>query len=782
MKRLVFFILFFPLQVTLLTIFLVTDLLGWLLRLTKSEPEPGSTDEPGELCSIVILNWNGRRLLEEGIPAVLRAVRKDGRRHQILVVDNGSEDDSVSWLRGNFPDVEILEIEENIGFVEGNNLGVQEARNGIVVLLNNDMLVDEDFLAPLIDGFSDPSVFAVTSQIQFPEGKRREETGNTQGNFRAGYLHLAHAPVREYHYTRRYLPVLWAGGGSTAFLRDRFVRLGGFSEVFSPCYFEDTDLSYRAWRRGWKVLLAAESQVLHKHRSSTSVRFGATELQQIMDQRRFWYLWKNLECSSLFSNFLLTPFHFGKWVSLTAYLLALRKIPRVLWLRLTEPPRVFGDRQIFDWARRPVSYLNEFYPDRHLSSRNGEQPLRILFLSAYLPHLGTHGGAGRVFQLMKRVARKHQVSLMAFTEDEKDEAFAAQPRAFCEIVNTVLRRDYVPVSHFPYEPFEEFNSPVFRRRLEELLAARDFDLVHFEWTQMAMYADLFPSIPKLMTEIEVNYAAHQTLIGVEPNKLRKIRLFYNTLQTLYREIEMCKESDRVICVTEDDRDYLRGYVSDRKLDVVNTGVDPSYFHYNVGGMEKNALVFVGAFRHSPNLDAMRFFYGQIFPLIKRECPDVRLYIVGSSPPKSIRDLEKDPQVTVTGFVEDIRDYYRKAQVVVVPLRTGVGIRGKILESWSAGRATVATRLACQGIRVFHGDNIIIADQPDEFARWTIALLRRPGYCKKLGLRGRETVEQFYDWDRLGEQMTEIYEDLSNWPDEKQTACEPPQRGTAREVP
>jgi glycosyltransferase involved in cell wall biosynthesis len=103
-----------------------------------------------------------------------------------------------------------------------------------------------------------------------------------------------------------------------------------------------------------------------------------------------------------------------------------------------------------------------------------------------------------------------------------------------------------------------------------------------------------------------------------------------------------------------------------------------------------------------------------------------------------------------------------AQVIVVPLRTGVGIRGKILEGWAAGRATVATSLACQGIRVRHGENIMIADEAEDFAMWTVALLRNPDYCRRLGLKGRETVEEYYDWDVLGDQMTRLYEEAADW--------------------
>ncbi|MFZ0426718.1 MAG: glycosyltransferase [Acidobacteriota bacterium] len=757
MIRLLLWVLLLPLQLLLVALFLATDTLHALIR-RRTQPDSVPDLSGNPRCSIIVLNWNGRHLLEESLPPLVRAVRKAGGDHQILVVDNGSTDDSVEWLQRAFPAVDLLRLPENLGFAEGNNRGVEEARHDLVLLLNNDMIVDEDFLPPLLRGFDAPEVFAVTAQIQFPEDRRREETGHTRGAFRKGYLHLEHAPIRPFHTARGRVPVLWAGGGSTAFRRDRFLQLGGFSDLYSPCYFEDTDLSYRAWRRGWRVLLAADSRVLHKHRSSTSRRFSPRDLARTVEERRIWYIWRNYQLRTLLPHLLLLPLNLTKWLPVAAYAGALRRLPRVLADRLREPERTFTDSEILGWAQRPLRYFRRFQPRRTPVRTASEEGLRILILSAYLPHLGTHGGAGRVFQLLKRVTADHEVTLLSFVETNAELAFAEQARAVCSDVRTVFRTGFSPISWYPYEPFEEFNVAEFADALEELLCEKDFDLVHFEWTQMALYSHYFQGIPRFLTEVEVNYAAHRTQIAVVSNPWKKVRLFYNTLQTLYRELEMCRKVDRIVCVTEEDRGYLEGHLPDDRLEVVNTGVDSRYFEFEADGAEPGALVFVGAFRHAPNLDAMHYFTRRIFPRILAEEPDAHLYVVGSSPPAAIRQLDRHPNITVTGFVEDIREFYRRAQVVVVPLRTGVGIRGKILESWAVGRATIGTPLACQGLRAIHGENIIVAADADEFVLWTLALLRNPEFCSQLGARGRETVEEHYEWDLLGRQLSRLYGD------------------------
>src|SRR5262249_37076802 len=152
----------------------------------------------------------------------------------------------------------------------------------IVILLNNDMVLDEHFIRPLLDGFAE-SVFAVTGQIYLQDAtRRREETGKTSGRFRRGMLELAHEPIFEGDPDREYQPVLWAGGGSTAYDRRKFLALGGFHALFSPAYVEDVDLSYRAWQRGWKSLFTPRSIVHHKHRASSNKRFGRTRVDALI--------------------------------------------------------------------------------------------------------------------------------------------------------------------------------------------------------------------------------------------------------------------------------------------------------------------------------------------------------------------------------------------------------------------------------------------------------------------------------------------------------------------
>jgi len=187
----------------------VTDLL-WLVF---GRRRVGAGRAPSLRASVVIPNWNGKDLLEKYLPSVVEAMAG----HEVIVVDNGSEDGSAAFVRERFPTVKVLALPKNLGFGGGSNAGFRAATGDIVVLLNSDMRVAPDFLAPLLEGFRDPEVFAVSCQIFFSDpAKLREETGLTQAWWQEGGLRVRH---RLDDAVTDLFPCFYGGGGSCAFDR-----------------------------------------------------------------------------------------------------------------------------------------------------------------------------------------------------------------------------------------------------------------------------------------------------------------------------------------------------------------------------------------------------------------------------------------------------------------------------------------------------------------------------------------------------------------------------------
>lgn len=740
-------------------LFLATALNRLLRAFSAPLSPPVVTDR--DCCSIVILNWDGRRLLEEHLPSVVEAVRFDGRPHQILVVDNGSQDDSIAWIRVNLPQVEVLPLPSNRGFGEGNNAGIAACRFDTVVLLNNDMRVERDFLRPLLQGF-DADVFAVSSQIFFQDASRpREESGNTFARWRGTRLEMGHGVVGAAHKARRYTPIFWAGGGSSAFDRQKFLALGGFDRLFAPAYAEDADISFRAWKMGWRVLLAPASVVHHRHRATSRKLLSAEKsVNLLLEKNLILFAWANLEnvlhLARALCDFPRRVSHLARQdgrsaIGLVVALLA--ALPGLFERRLRRPATTLAERKVFSLSGSLLEYLDRYAP----ATRRAAGRLNLLFVSAYIPCLWRHGGAGRVHHLIRRLARHHRVTLLTFLETNEDRDFIPELESFCERVVAIPRRNCFKFQWFAYEPFDEFDLPEMHAAVRELVETEDFDIVHFEWTQMARYARWCRRSVTFLTEIEVNYAAAYTRHGHTSGWLRRIKSKYDWMQVFNRELSLCRKTDHVVCVNETDAEYLRGYLDPRRVHVVETGVDLNFFSVSVNGDEELCrMVFVGAFRHEPNVDAMLYFSREIYPRIRRGNPRAEMYIVGSSPPEPVRQLESLPGITVTGFVEDLTEVYRQSAIVVVPLRTGVGIRGKILEAWAAGKAVVATPLACAGIQAEHGENVIVADDPAQFARWTLALLGNREARRRLGYNARQTAERTYGWDMLADRLEQLY--------------------------
>jgi GT2 family glycosyltransferase/glycosyltransferase involved in cell wall biosynthesis len=736
-------------------------------RVTGDEPAPG------DKASIIILNWNGKSLLAEGIPSVLEAVRADGRPHEIIVVDNGSTDGSAGYLREQFPQVRLVLLPENLGFAEGNNAGVRAARHDVVILLNNDMVVDAGFIGPLLDGFG-PETFAVSSQIHLQDpAARREETGKTTAVFRRGLIDYSHSGI-EGPLTRYYYPAFWAGGGSSAFHRRRFLLLGGFSSIYSPAYVEDADLSYQAWKAGWEVLFAPGSVVYHKHRATSARVFSQRGVQCLTQRNQLFFIWKNIRSwRMLLSHCFFLPWNcyrfardhgLGSWKCLVG---AVAHFPAVQIARFGSRLRAARkDQEIFDLCRSPRLFFSKRRPgsapsgDRGMRSAAagpaGSKP-RILWVTAYLPHIGRHAGAGRMYHLLKRISPYYNVRLLSFLEHEDERAFLPELEELCESVQVMRRFPPARWQIFPYEPFDEFRTPGMEAAVSQCLGDYDFSLVQLEYTQMGWYADPGNGIPTLLTKHEVDFAACARRARTEAKLTQRIRWFYNYLQVLDREIRLLRRVSAAICMTEPDAGQLRRFCADVPVHVISTGVDLDFFVPPGEAATAPRLVFVGAFQHLPNVDAMTRFCRSIFPRIHAEVPDAELCIVGSNPPPDVVRLGELPGVQVTGTVPDIRPFMASSMVYVVPLRLGVGIRGKILEAWSMAMPVVATSVACSGLHFEEGKNLLLADSADAFAGHVISLLRDPDRRRRLGRAGRKAVEQTYGWDAAAGQLMRLYE-------------------------
>lgn len=282
-----------------------------------------------ETISIIIPNWNGLHLLKKCIPSVIKAVSAYGDDVEIIVVDNGSSDGSVDYLQSNFPQIRIIALKQNLGFTAAMNIGIKEAKGEIIIGLNNDVIVEEGFILPLVEHFSNGmNIFAVAAKMLL-EDKKTLNFGKTKGGLFFGLLRIKFEDALYPVYT------LYACGGAFAVDKKKFRELGGFDEDLD--YYQDADLCLRAWKRGYRVIYEPRSIAYHRYQATARKRYGRYGLAVLSKRDYFLFIWKNIHDKILFwQHILFLPFwnitalSLGKFYFTQGLFHALKSIPLFL--------------------------------------------------------------------------------------------------------------------------------------------------------------------------------------------------------------------------------------------------------------------------------------------------------------------------------------------------------------------------------------------------------------------------------------------------------------------
>lgn len=246
--------------------------------------------------SVIIPNFNGEELLAKNLPVVLEA-KKENNNHisEIIVVDDGSWDKSVKYIKENFPLVKLVKHKVNRGFSAAVNTGVRSSTGNLILLLNSDVIPHKDFLEDAIKDFDDDKVFAVSLH--------EKGFGYAKVKFSNGYIELAGGEE-----TDKIHKSFYVSGGSGLFRRSIWIELGGMDEkLLSPFYWEDVDICYRALKRGYINLWEPKSFVIHKHESTIS-KLSKGYVQAIRERNQLLIIWKNIQSPSLFKKHIAALF------------------------------------------------------------------------------------------------------------------------------------------------------------------------------------------------------------------------------------------------------------------------------------------------------------------------------------------------------------------------------------------------------------------------------------------------------------------------------------------
>lgn len=372
--------------------------------------------------------------------------------------------------------------------------------------------------------------------------------------------------------------------------------------------------------------------------------------------------------------------------------------------------------------------------------------LNILLFSPYLPAADTTACARKVYDSVRVLHKRgHNVYLVSFCSQ--------LDRSKINIINQYCKQVYLEHSK-DYSAYPK-RSICLTKNIEFLCKNRKVDLLQCENSYLCRYIPEKIGIPNVLVEHEVLSSSFKGRAKFERNPIKKFVWLARSLKKAVEESKWYPRYNEIIVFTEEDKEIIEKKYGANKITIIPLGINSKVYSLESGEKNNHDLVFVGNFSHAPNTNAVLHLYEDILPCVRKTLPDVSLLVGGANPPLSIRSVaERDKNITVTGYVENIDEIYSSGRVFVAPLRFGTGMRKKILEAMAFGLPVVTTSLGARGIN--HQDNLLIADTKEEFAAAVIRVLNDYDRYKKSAEEASIAIRKDYDWDVLINRYEEIY--------------------------
>jgi polysaccharide biosynthesis protein PslH len=403
---------------------------------------------------------------------------------------------------------------------------------------------------------------------------------------------------------------------------------------------------------------------------------------------------------------------------------------------------------------------------------------RILFLSQCLPFPPHSGVMNRTYHILQHLQRDFDVSLVPFSRRAHQPDTASRSAATNALRQEVSHvetpaviesdwsrlarvRDHLK-SVFSRQPYThyEYGNRAFGGALENAIERSPPDLVHLDSIDLYRWLPFLPSVPTACTHHNIE----SELLRLPADHLRVPGLgaYIRHQADLVEKIErrLSPRFDVNVLTSARDEGRLHALAPQARTMVVPNGVDTEFFSPSSTDLEvPGRLVFLGPTYMLPNRDAVEFFLDSIWPSVLDSHPEATFHTVGKNSADEKARFEAKPRTTALGYLSDIRPAFAEAECSIVPLRVGGGTRLKILDAWSMGKAVVSTSIGCEGLETVDGINILIRDEPREFAAAVVEVLRNRELRARLEREGRRTVETHYAWNVVGARLNAAYYEL-----------------------
>ncbi len=390
--------------------------------------------------------------------------------------------------------------------------------------------------------------------------------------------------------------------------------------------------------------------------------------------------------------------------------------------------------------------------------------MRILVLDEEFPYPLNTGKRLRSFNLYSRLSEKVEVIYLAYGS-EHSEAYQYFKNRNLNPVNVDYKLQkkqgvlfylklIANIFHiYPYIVTSHY-SKTYISKVQNIVRERKPDCIIAEWTPYALYLKDINVPVKIISTHNIESEIWRRYCINENNFLKRFYIQIQYLKVLSFEKKCVHWCQGAIAVSTLEAKTLKNYSQNLKVEVVDNGVDLDYFDNKETYVPSHKIVFTGSMDWRPNQDAIVYFHSEIYPVIKKQLPDLKFYVVGRNPSDEIKKLNSDDFI-ITGTVDDVRPYIQSAGVYVVPLRIGGGSRLKILEAMSMKKPVVSTYVGAEGLEVTNEVNILLADNIDDFVSHINTVFGDESTAANLGENGRNLVEQRYGWNTLAAKYLEF---------------------------
>ncbi len=391
--------------------------------------------------------------------------------------------------------------------------------------------------------------------------------------------------------------------------------------------------------------------------------------------------------------------------------------------------------------------------------------MKILMLVPFLPIDQMSGGQTRWYHMIKHLSKKHDITLMSLIKDDWEKDYIPKIKKYCKKIY-VFKRPKSPwtlrnlfltlISFNPLVVIRNFSLEE-RKAIEKELKNNKYDIIHAE-TFYVMPHIPKTNIPIVLVEPTIEYSVYQHYVDHEVFPLRKPIYQFDVIKLKWWEKYYWKKAKELFAVSDEDKVVIEKETKRKDVGVIPNGVDVEFFDSKkVVKKESPHILYHGNYKWMQNVEAVNLLVHEVWPKIKKEIKDVKLWISGRNvPPEIVEYSKEDSDIVISESIEDNRDIYKASRVLVTPIRGPGGTRLKVLEALASALPVVSTTVGVAGLNLVAGRDALVSDNMSVIAKNVIKLLNDSKFADKIGSSGKRFVKENFDWKTIVEKLNKVY--------------------------